>query len=547
MPTPIVPPFRNPNNVDIFNAIRKYSTVDYQKRIPAATKANVQDVVQNLLNNRPSMNEFVDALVNRIGLVIVKNNLWTNPLAKFKRGMLEYGDTIEEINVGLLQAKRYDTDRDYLERDIFGQERPDVQSSFHKVDRQDFYKISVNEAILRRAFLDENGLSGFITDLMNAPTTSDNWDEFLLTTSLFGEYDRAGGFFNVNVPDISAATSDGNDARYALRRMREMADNLKFISTHYNASGMPVAAQPDELELFITPEANAAVDVEALAGAFNIDKAEFASRTTVIPREHFGIDGAQAVLTTRDFFVIADQRLDTTNVINPVGLHTNYFLHHWEVISASRFVPAILFTTEPGTVINLDNKPVTSVETPTLLDADGNTATEVTRGELYQIVSEAVTTPTGGDNNAVRFDIASIHNPSTRVTQTGVLAIGIDENATEITVNVTAVDTYPVQTLATLTVNIVGDKAVLWPNPDAEEDSDDDGLFEVTPENLTVDADDNVTIPTVTGVQYKMGGVNVNNGSVQHITESTVFTAVARSGFELATGATASWTLAPGA
>jgi hypothetical protein len=537
-----VRPFRNPNNVDILNAIRKNSTVDYQKRIPAATKANIQDTVNNLLNYRPQMNEFIDALVNRIGLEIVKNNLWTNPLAKFKRGMLEFGDTIEEINVGLLKAKRYDTDRDYLEADIFGQERPDVQSSFHKVNRQDFYKISVNEAILRRAFLSDYGISSFITSLMSAPTTSDNWDEFLLTTSLFKEYDRNGGFFYVNVPDVAASGSTENDAKYALRRMRELAGNLKFMSTHYNAAGMPVAAQPDELELFITPEANAALDVEALAGAFNIDKAQFAGRTTEIPSEYWDIEGAQALLTTRDFFVIADQRIDTTNVVNPVGLHTNYFLHHWEVVSASRFVPAVLFTTQPGTVINISDTPVTDVVIPTIQDDGGNVVTDVERGEIYQIISEATT---DGDNNAVRYDITSVHNIRTRVTQLGALYIAPDEEATTISVDVTAVDTDVPQLLKTLTANVVGDKLILWPNPTVENDSDDDGLFEVTPEELTVDADGDVTIPNVTGVQYKMAGVNVNNGSVNHITGSTVFTAVARSGFELATGATASWTLAP--
>jgi hypothetical protein len=56
-----------------------------------------------------------------------------------------------------------------------------------------------------------------------------------------------------------------------------------------------------------------------------------------------------------------------------------------------------------------------------------------------------------------------------------------------------------------------------------------------------------VIIPSVTGVQYKMAGANVNNGSVNHITAATTFTAVARAGYELATGAVASWTLTPGA
>jgi hypothetical protein len=485
---------------------------------------------------------------------IYRFNSWNNPLGKFKRGMLTFGDTIEEVNVGLLTAKRYDTDRDYLEKDIFGQEKPDVQSSFHKINRQDFYKLTVNETLLRRAFLDDMGLSGFISQLMEAPQTSDNWDEFTLMCSLFGEYDRAGGFFYVNTPDVSASGSTADDAKATLRSIRGMASTLPFISTYYNASGMPVAAQPDELELFITPEANAALDVEALAGAFNISKADLPGRTTIIPRENF-IQGGQALLTTRDFFVVADSRLETTSAINPVGLHTNYFLHHHQVISASRFVPAVLFTTGAGTVINLDNTPVTSVVTPTITDASGATVTAVKRGELFQINSYAATTPVGGANDAVRFELTGAQSPRTFILQTGVLHVGPDEASEQLTITVIAVDTPDSGSIAddaqqisvTLTPTVTGDLLQLWPDPEVIPDSDNDGLLEVTPDAVpaapTSGANKNkVKIPTVKGVDYKDGATTVSGQTIT-LTANKTITAVAKTGYELAAGATASWTL----
>jgi hypothetical protein len=267
---------------------------------------------------------------------------------------------------------------------------------------------------------------------MEMPTKSDNWDEFLLTMALFKEYDLAGGFFNVQVPDLGNAASDSADARYGLRRLREYGDNLQFISTHYNASGMPMAIKPEDAMLFITPEAKAAMDVEALAAAFNISKAEAPQRIIPVPKEHFGIDNVQAVLTSKEFFVIADSLLETRTAPNPVGLHTNYFLHHHQVISASRFVPAIKFTTEPTTVINIVDTPVTSVFAPVIVDFEGATVTDVTRGEAYRVQSYAVTTPADGVNDAVRFDITSVTNARTYISQTGVLHVAPDENATSI-------------------------------------------------------------------------------------------------------------------
>src|SRR5699024_10286028 len=200
-------------------------------------------------------------LINRIGSVIARNISWQNPLAEFKRGMLEYGDTIEEIQTGLLQAHIYDPDREYLERDLFGTEVPEVQTSFHTVNRQNFYKVTVNQPLLQRAFLADDGLSNFVAQLLEAPSTSDYWDEFLTTVQLFPEYENNGGFWHVNVPDVKDLESSESDAKSALRKMRAMADKLKFISTRYNAAHMPTFADRDDLVVFVSPEFNAAIDV----------------------------------------------------------------------------------------------------------------------------------------------------------------------------------------------------------------------------------------------------------------------------------------------
>jgi hypothetical protein len=309
---------------------------------------------------------------------------------------------------------------------------------------------------------------------------------------------------------------------------------------------MPVSAQPDELELFITPEANAAIDVEALAAAFNIDKATLPSKINIIPKEHFNIPGGQAVLTTKDFFVVADQRIDTTSAVNPVGLHTNYFLHHWQVVSASRFVPAVLFTIESGSVINIAPTPVASVAAPTAIDKDGTVVTGFVRGNMYEVNSNAVTAPAGGPNNAVRYVADGFKSPRSRITQTGAVLVAIDEPATAVIITAYATDTAAPQTNNATSFPITGDVANLWPNPSALTDADVDALLEVIPEAVVKDNDtDTVVIPTVTGVQYKKDAVNVNNGSTHVITASTVFTAVARAGYELATGAVATWTLVP--
>jgi hypothetical protein len=458
-------------NVDWLNAVRNEAGYDYQRRVPEATQANVQQVIQSLYTYKPLMNQFIDALVNRIGLVIFQNTIWQNPLAKFKRGVLQYGETIEEIMAGLLEATSYDPDRDELEKEVFGAMTPEVQASYHTVNRRDRYKLTVKEPLLRNAFLTSNGLGEFITNLMAMPQTSDQWDEYLLMANVFKEFDLAGGYHIQNVPDVSDQASDSADSRFLLRRLREFANVLPFISRIYNPAGLPVAARPEELELFVTATADAAMDVEALAAAFNISKAEFASRKTVLPVEHFGIDGVQAILTTNKFFVVADQRIETTAIQNPSALFTNYWLHHWEVISASRFAPLVMFSsTRPTTVIPVTETPVTSVAPIVVKDENGVTVTAVLRGELYNVESIAVTTPANGVNVAVRHVLENTQSTFSRITNNGTLHIGPDETSESAVIKSYAVDSVPPQLQATLELPINGDQIIVWPNPSVSTD-----------------------------------------------------------------------------
>lgn len=426
-----------PTNAQIMNAVRNDASLEYRNRIPVATQANIADTVATLYRYKPQWNEFINALVNRIGETIVRNIVWNNPLAEFKGGMLEFGDTIEEIQIGLIEAKVYDPDREYLERDIFGTVRPMVDSNFHTVNRQNYYPISINEALLKRAFLESGGLHSFVAQLLQAPATSDQVDEFKLMVSLFAEYERNGGFFHVNIPDVANRESDGADARAALREIRAMSGNLPFVSTAYNAAKMPVAANPEELVLFATPEFIAAIDVEALAGAFNIDKAQIPNRVIAVPASDFGIPGAQAVLTTKDFFVVRDQLLENTSMQNPVGLTTNYFLHHWQVISCSRFVPAILFHTGADDRVERISQAPTAISAITAVGQDGTTALasggNALRGAVYQLDATVTTLPAGGPQ-AFRFRVTGAESTRTFVSETGVLHVGWDESSALVTV-----------------------------------------------------------------------------------------------------------------
>ncbi len=327
------------NNATILDQIWLKGTNDYQQRVPKATQAGVTATMKAIYADRAIYNQFVDAFVNRIGRTIVHQRRWENPLALFKIGKLEFGDSIQEVANELIKAKGYELDAQTL----LQVNRPESKVFYHNVNREDKYPITINDVELKKAFLNEYGLNNYINSILEVPFTSDNYDEYQIMVNLIAEYEaNTSGFFKVQVSDV-VSDATGAASKTLLKLIRGYVGKLKFLSSMYNRAGVPNHTPADDLILITTPEVKASMDVDALATLFHLEKAEV--QTRIVEIEEFPIAGAQALLVDKNWFVCADYVYENTSFYNPETLSTNYWLHHWGVYSASPFMNAILFTT----------------------------------------------------------------------------------------------------------------------------------------------------------------------------------------------------------
>ena len=347
-----VRPISEFTNNQLLNIIRNNAAPEYQKRIPAATQSSIHDVMNGIMSSTSLKNEFYNQLVNVIGQQYVNTWRWNNPLKVFERASMEYGDTYEEIAVGMPMAQVYDPQAEYLGADNFRKWKVMVDALYYRPDFQHFYPVTTDDKILRRAFYNESsGLSTLFSQLITSCYNAAEVDLFESMCSLFVEYARMGGYWRVHMDnDLNDMGSSETDARDMLRQIRAWADNLKFVTTKYNARHMPIAAQPDELVLFCSPEVKSALDVQGLATVFQRTDAEpTVDRIITIPADRFGMDGVQAILTTDKFFVAIPQLREMTTQTNPVNINSvNHYLHVWEILGVSGFQPAILFWNGEG-------------------------------------------------------------------------------------------------------------------------------------------------------------------------------------------------------
>lgn len=360
-------------NSTILEKVWLAGTNDYQQRVPNPTQSRISATMRQLFSpmNGDLYNQFMAGFINLIGQQKVHDQAWSNPLAVFKGASLMYGSTIQESAVKWIRAHSYDD----AAEDLLKLERPEAEVWYHSMNRQDKYPISVVRPELMQAFRDEYGLNRLINAVMQTPINSANYDEYCIEMNLLAEYDQRWGFFRHN---LSAFPTDEETGKELLTALRTYAELLKFPSTLYNAAdvSVPTFANPSELVLIISAAASASIDVNTLAGIFNLDKADIPYRKVVVPE--IPIDNAVAVLTTDAFFVVHDIVNQTEAFNDPNTLATKYIYHIWQVVSASPFVPAILFTTETGTEIPT----VTETVTGLTLSASADT---IERGGIVQL------------------------------------------------------------------------------------------------------------------------------------------------------------------
>jgi len=220
-----------------------------------------------------------------------------------------------------------------------------------------------------------------------------------------------------------------------LKIIRSLSMKLGFLSRDYNAAAMPIAAKPEDLVLIGTPDFLSSIDVDGLAPIFHIDRADTQfERVVPLPQEFFKITGAQGAITTKDFFQVYDNLLENRTQPNPAGLYDNFFMHHWQTISLSRFVPAILLTSDSGSITIAPKAfTVTAVAAPTLTDSDGVAAAAVVRGNIYRL-DTAVTTSPAGEDVAVAYSITGNNSPMTYITKDSVLYVAKSETSTSLVV-----------------------------------------------------------------------------------------------------------------
>ena len=470
---PVTPPKWTFTNVsaDTINAILNEGySINYRDYVPVtATDADSIRAIGKIIMDSPNLrNSFVTDLINRIILVIVTSKMYENPWARFKKGKLEMGETVEEIFVNIARAELYNPA--IANETVFRRRIPDIRAAFHVVNSRVKYPVTIGNEELSAAFTTQNGLYNLIEKIYESLYTADAYDEFNLMKYLLAVHIVAGDIKSI---PIAAPTSEAN-IRADVTTIKATSNKMKFMTGEYNLAGVKTHVQHRDQTVIVSADFDAAMDVQVLAAAFNMDKAEFLSKRLLV--DGFGtidvlrlaecapelcqniqyddagyvtsaelkyltdddltaLNAIPAVIVDDAYLQISDRLITMEDIRNPDGLYTNAFLHCWKIYSVSPYAPAASFTSTEATVS-------TATVTPSTINT--------VKGGNVQF--QAVIGGTGFFDRTVTWSLSGANKAGTTIDAAGNLHVAADETATTITVTATSNANDSISASATVTV-----------------------------------------------------------------------------------------------
>ena len=327
------------------------------------------------------MNEFV-SLLKKVVYTAVYNKTFNNPLVGLEGERMPLGQFIEDAYVNPAKARGFNVN-DFA--GLLQKYEAEVATQYLSVNSDLQYCVTLTREKIRNAFTSwdqlEALISGYINSLYNgAYITRYNQTKGLVTAAYTGN--------NVQYQVIDNPT-DEQSAKALIRQLRAAFSKMQIPSTKFNAwnkvkgghLALKTWSDPEDVVVLISADVEALVDVEVLAAAFNMSKADFLGRVIVVDdfsqyddEGNVVVDGSgiKAMIADRAWFKIKTQDFAMDEFYNANNRTWQYYLNDVRMCNFSLFANAIVFATAAPSV------PATNIEA-----AESTlTITEGTKGKV---------------------------------------------------------------------------------------------------------------------------------------------------------------------
>ena len=288
----------------------------YQEQIPVVNHYTSSQVYGQSLLALPSdlRNKFIQSLVNRIAYTKFVMDYFENPLQELAGDDLPLGAIGQEIYVNPAKGRVYNID-DFA--GLLAKYESDVKAEYSEINFDVQYPVTIIRKELEKAFVSwgdfESFLMGISTSLYNGAYIDDyKYTKKLITNAYRNNAVQMGTFSFSN-----ASTPTADELKAFVKKLREIFLNFKSPSSSYNAwakvggYGHAIVSwsKPEDIVVFISNKLASELDVDVLASAFNMDRADLMGKIYYIDNfDLYDDDGTKQYDGSNIYALICDKR-----------------------------------------------------------------------------------------------------------------------------------------------------------------------------------------------------------------------------------------------
>ena len=267
-------------------------------------------------------------MIGKIAYSVIRENTTKDHLAVFDKMPVDKGDTIEQAVVKLAESLAYNKEGlDALKRE--NSEKFAVR--YFKDWTRGKFKKTVDISEIRKVLTGDKDVSDISSKIVSSMTEGDKQEKYENVRDLlkWGRQTADGGTGNVLVKAETVAFDETNNSinyKGTLIALKDAISGMKFVNTSFNSIQLKRRTREEDIYILMPYQLKNRIDVQELAGVFNLDKAEIKDRIIEIDT---GIENGAYYIYVVDKHAILDftRLYEMMDEKNADGLFWNYYLH----------------------------------------------------------------------------------------------------------------------------------------------------------------------------------------------------------------------------
>lgn len=252
-------------------------------------------------------------LIEKVAKQTIATTDISDRLAVFNKAPIANGTTIEEYAVEIAESTAYDA----TSSNPFVPKNPSIKSVYYKDWTHKKFEVSVYDNEVRKILLADGNVGRVSAEIVASLTKGDIYEKYLATRDMFTYMytndliKKSGEILKTNYKGI-------------LQELKNTVDGFTFPNADYNMKGIIRETPKERIRILMPYKIKNAIDVEELAGVFNLSKAEVADK--IIPIDYgntvYVVDELGVLVFTR-LYQMVSMPYDGDNLSKKFYLHTD--------------------------------------------------------------------------------------------------------------------------------------------------------------------------------------------------------------------------------